>query len=227
MSGASSPRVAVIIPVLNEATGIGSTIQHLRALGFEEVRVVDGGSTDETCANARAHGVTVIETGRGRARQMNAGAADCKADVLLFLHADTTLPANAHQTLAAFADATTPWGRFDVRLSGDQLAFRVIEWCMNWRSRLTGIATGDQAIFVRRNVFQTVGGFTEIPLMEDVEISRRLRRVGAPYCVRDPVLTSSRRWEARGILPTVWLMWRLRLLYFVGVDPGKLARLYR
>jgi rSAM/selenodomain-associated transferase 2 len=189
--------------------------------------VVDGGSVDGSAALARPYADRVLAAGRGRAVQMNAGAAVAVGDVLLFLHADTRLPDGADGLLREALTGRRQWGRFDVRLSGRRPLLRVVERLMNLRSGLSGIATGDQAIFVRRPLVEAVGGFAPIPLMEDIEISGRLRHAaGWPACVRVPVLTSSRRWEQGGTLRTVLLMWRLRLAYSFGADPSVLARRY-
>ena len=222
-------RISIVIPVLDEAETLPATLaalQGLRRLGHEVV-VVDGGSRDGTPRIAEAVADRVVTCPPGRARQMNAGAAAATRAVLLFLHADTLLPPQADRRILEALGAGRIWGRFDVRLSGSAWPFRVIERMMNWRSRLSGMATGDQAIFVRREAFVRIGGFPEIPLMEDLELSRRLRRHGRPACLRPPVVTSSRRWEERGIVPTVLLMWGLRLAWFLGVPPRRLARLYR
>ncbi|MEO6696754.1 MAG: TIGR04283 family arsenosugar biosynthesis glycosyltransferase, partial [Gammaproteobacteria bacterium] len=164
---------------------------------------------------------------RGRARQMNLGAATACGEILLFLHADTRLPQNAGAVIhSGLAQTGARWGRFDVRLSGRPPLLRVVEALMNWRSRLTGIATGDQAIFVRRDLFERAGGFPDIPLMEDIALSRILKRFSRPFCVRERVITSSRRWEQHGIVRTIFLMWRLRLAYALGADPEQLVRRY-
>jgi rSAM/selenodomain-associated transferase 2 len=224
-----SATVSIIIPTLNEAGQIVATLQALQPLraAGQEVIVVDGGSSDDTVALARPLADT-LPSPRGRSRQMNAGAAQARGDILLFLHADTTLPQHALPAmLDGLSHSGRAWGRFDVRLSGRQAMLRVIERMMNWRSRVTGIATGDQAMFVRREVFQAVGSFPDIALMEDIALSRTLKRTcGAPLCLSTPVVTSSRRWEEHGILRTMLLMWRLRLAYFLGASPARLARLY-
>ena len=222
--------LAVIMPVLDEAAGISTALQALAPLRRRGVRVIvcDGGSSDGTAARAAPWADRVIVAPAGRARQMNAGAAVADADVLLFLHADTTLPADADQlVLAALAEPGCHWGRFDVRIDGRSLLLPWVAALMNLRSRWTGIATGDQAIFVRRASFQALGGFPDQPLMEDVEISRRLCRRHAPRCLRQRVTTSGRRWDQRGPWRTVFLMWRLRWLYWRGTSPEQLARLYR
>ncbi len=224
-----SLKVSIIIPALNEGVNILSTLEPLsiyRTRGHEVI-VVDGGSQDDTMEQAAAHVDLVIQSTRGRALQMNAGAAEASGDILLFLHADTQLPENALIMLQDILSSKRPWGRFDVRLSGQNKIYRVIEFMMNWRSRLSGIATGDQAIFVMRDQFEALGGFPNLPLMEDITFSQSLKRLARPICIRTPLTTSSRRWEKRGVLPTIILMWRLRLLYWFGVDAKKLAELYR
>jgi rSAM/selenodomain-associated transferase 2 len=192
------------------------------------VIVVDGGSADATAGIARPLADEVIASHPGRARQQNAGAQAAIGDVLLFLHADTLLPADADaRVIDGLMRSGRGWGRFDVRLSGRAPALRMVERMMNLRSRVTGIATGDQAIFIRADWFRCVGGFPQIPLMEDVALSKALRRMGAPLCLRDRVRTSSRRWEERGVLRTILLMWRLRAEYALGADPARLADRYR
>lgn len=221
-------RLSIVVPALDEAAEIERCLgrmQGARARGHEVI-VVDGGSGDATSALAQALADRVIEAPRGRAAQMNAGAAIARGEGLLFVHADTQLPEGADsQVIAALGQG--PWGRFDVRIAGRHRLLRVVAWMMNLRSRLSGIATGDQAIFVRRPVFDALGGYAAIPLMEDIEFSLRLRRLAWPRCLRDRVETSGRRWESRGILRTVALMWRLRLAYRLGADPARLAERYR
>lgn len=224
------PAFSIIIPTLDEAEGIAATLaalQPLRARGCEVI-VADGGSADGTPELARPLADTVVAAPRGRASQQNAGAAAATGDVLLFLHADTRLPADADRlVLDGLGRMGRGWGRFDVRLTGCHPLLRVIERMMGIRSRLTGIATGDQAIFVRRDWFRDVGGFPGIPLMEDVALSGTLKRRGRPLCLRAAVVTSSRRWESRGVWRTMLLMWRLRLAYALGADPAALAERYR
>jgi rSAM/selenodomain-associated transferase 2 len=189
--------------------------------------VVDGGSRDGTIALCQPFADRVICADRGRSRQMNAGAKVANGDILLFLHADTFLPENAAQSITnGLKRQGRKWGRFDVRLSGDHYFLRIIERLMNLRSRFTGIATGDQAIFVLRELFEAMGGFPDIDLMEDIALSRILRRYRRPLCLRQWVVTSSRRWEKRGVLRTTFQMWCLRLAYTLGADPNHLARLY-
>ncbi|MGV3572877.1 MAG: TIGR04283 family arsenosugar biosynthesis glycosyltransferase [Ramlibacter sp.] len=218
----------IVMPVLEEGPGLAARLRDLQALRARgaEVVVVDGGSTDATWALASGLADRVLLAPRGRASQMNAGAADAHCDILLFLHADTRLPADADRRVSAAVDAGAAWGRFDVRIDSALPLLRLVGWLMNLRSRLTGIATGDQAIFVRRDVFEQAGGFADIPLMEDIALSARLRRIGAPACLRPPVVTSARRWEKHGTLRTILLMWKLRALYFFGAQPQGLADLY-
>jgi rSAM/selenodomain-associated transferase 2 len=225
----AAPRISIIIPALNEAETITATLlalQPLRAAGHEVI-VVDGGSEDNTFALASPSADQVLHGPRGRGRQMNAGASAAMGNILLFLHADTQLPPGADALLAeGLAQTGRRWGRFDVRLSGRHPMLRVIGRMISWRSRLTGIASGDQAIFVCREWFERVGGYPEMPLMEDLALSRLLKRHGRPLCLRAPVVTSSRRWENRGIWRTIVLMWRLRLAYYLGADPARLASDY-
>jgi rSAM/selenodomain-associated transferase 2 len=187
---------------------------------------VDGGSQDGTPAIAREHADLVLNAPRGRAAQMNAGAAACPAEVLLFLHADTALPDQADALVRRATRDPSAWGRFDVRIDSPRRALRLVEHMMNLRSRWTGIATGDQAMFVRRELFDQVGGFPDLPLMEDIALSRLLKRHARPVCIRQRVSTSARRWERHGVWRTVLLMWRLRLAYFLGADPRRLAIRY-
>jgi rSAM/selenodomain-associated transferase 2 len=223
-------QLSIIIPTLDEAAEIASALealQPLRARGCEVI-VADGGSADETVALARPRAHRVVAAERGRARQQNEGAAAAGGDVLLFLHADTRLPAGADERVIDGLRRTgRGWGRFDVRLTGRHPMLRVIERMIGMRSRLSGIATGDQAIFVRREWFARAGGFPEIPLMEDVALSKALKRLGPPLCLRDAVTTSSRRWDERGVMRTMVLMWRLRWAYWRGADPTELAARYR
>jgi rSAM/selenodomain-associated transferase 2 len=241
-------RLWIIVPTLNEARGIDAALRALQALRSDDAGIVvaDGGSDDDTVPRARALADHVLAAPRGRARQMNAGAAWVRGhagaspgdDILVFLHADTRLPPAAPALIRAAIGGGARigggkrtkggalWGRFDVRLSGAHWLLRVVEFMMNARSRLSGIATGDQTIFVRRDLFEQLGGFADIALMEDVEFSRRAKRVAAPACLSARVETSSRRWEQGGVLRTILLMMRLRLAYFFGADPRELARRY-
>lgn len=217
-------RLSIVVPALDEAEGIEGCLRGLAPLreGGHEVIVVDGGSADETARRAAPLCDRVLVAPRGRAAQMNAGAAAAAGGALVFLHADTRLP-DAADRLVLQALATHAWGRFDVAIDSSDLRLAVVAFCINLRSRLTGIATGDQAIFVRREAF---AGFPPIALMEDVAFSKAMKRVSPPACLRDRVSTSARRWERRGVLRTVLLMWRLRLAYWLGADPEALARRY-
>lgn len=221
-------KLSIIIPALNEVESIAATLtplQPLRAQGHEVI-LCDGGSSDATVALAQPLVDLVVTSERGRAIQMNSGATMASGDVLLFLHADTQLPESAAALIEAALQNRT-WGRFDVRLSGGHWLLRIVESLMNRRSRLTGICTGDQAIFIRQGLFRAVGGFPEIPLMEDIAFSKALQPQSRPACITMPVITSSRRWEQHGILRTILLMWWLRLRYFCGADPQQLAEIYR
>jgi rSAM/selenodomain-associated transferase 2 len=229
MSGAAAPKLSIIVPTLNEAAALAdmlAALQPLRQRGHEVV-VVDGGSHDGSAALARPLADTVLSAPRGRAKQMNAGAAAAGGRVLLFLHADTRLPLRADRLVQQAVAAGSLWGRFDVRIQGRQLTLRIVGALMNLRSRLSGIATGDQAIFVTREAFDSVGGFPMQPLMEDIELSRRLKRLGRPACLRERVCTSGRRWAQRGVWRTIFLMWQLRWRYWRGESAARLAQRYR
>ncbi len=226
-------RLAVVVPVFNEATEIESTLIRLaplRARGAEVI-VVDGGSTDATATLARPHADHVLQSARGRAQQMNAGAQaaiDGGADVLLFVHADSELPDSADELIdTALRTSGRVWGRFDVRIDGAAPMLRVVSAMMNGRSRLTGICTGDQALFVTRPAFERLAGFAPIALMEDIEFSKRAKALSWPAAIGVRVVTSGRRWQRHGIWRTIVLMWRLRLAYFFGADPQRLAQRYR
>lgn len=222
------PRLSIIMPVLDEATVIDAALRSLAPLRQRgvEVIVVDGGSSDGTPAFAEPLADRVLTAPRGRSLQMNAAGAMASGDILLFLHADTRLPDNADfLVLDELKRSGRCWGRFDVSFDhGQRLA--LVALMMNWRSRLTGIVTGDQAMFVTRAAFARVGGFPPIPLMEDVGLSAQLRRIGRPLCLRTRVVTSGRRWRQHGTFRTILLMWQLRLRYFLGADPARLARAY-
>jgi rSAM/selenodomain-associated transferase 2 len=222
-------RLSIIIPVLDEAALIGDALEALASLRLAgvEVIVVDGGSRDRTVAIAAPHIDRMVAAPPGRAIQMNAGAALARGDILLFLHADTRLATGAERAvLDGLAQSGRVWGRFDVKIEGTSRFLIIVAAMMNLRSRLTGIATGDHAIFVLRDTFVRAGGFPEIPLMEDVALSRRLKSISRPLSLGTRVTTSARRWEKHGIFRTILLMWRLRLAYFLGAEPGKLARRY-
>ncbi len=227
---ASPLRLSIIIPALNEESSIVATLQPLQAMRRRghEVIVVDGGSSDATVERASSLADQVLHSKAGRATQMNEGARQAHGTVLWFLHADTLAPDESDRALSKALEVhDAAWGRFDVRLSGRHPLFWLIARMMNLRSCLTGIATGDQGIFVRSNIFTETGGYPDLPLMEDIALSKRLKRLGKPLCIDTSLVTSSRRWERRGIMRTMLLMWRLRLYYALGVDPIRLAQLYR
>ena len=222
--------ISIVVPVLNEAEAIAQSLLPLQDLRGHAVEIIvtDGGSRDGTRDAAQPLADRVIEAPRGRASQMNAGAGLAHGEVLLFLHADTRLPSGWSVMVRDALEATNrEWGRFDVRLDGGHPMLRIVERTMNLRSRLSGIATGDQAIFVTRAAFDAIGGFPHIALMEDVALCSALRSRTRPACLRERVVTSSRRWERHGIARTIALMWRLRLEYALGADPDRLARMYR
>lgn len=228
-AGSLVSQLSIVIPVLDEARNLEALLPALEsACPGAEVVVVDGGSEDGTPeVIARFPWVTLVGSPRGRARQMNAGAAAARGDVLLFLHADTRLPTGAAAAvLAALDDPAIVGGRFDVAFDNTRPAFRMIAALMNLRSRLSGICTGDQAIFVKRRTFEALGGYPDIPLMEDIELTRRLKRAGRLACLRERLVTSARKWEREGIIRTIVLMWTLRFLFFCGVAPGRLHRWY-
>jgi rSAM/selenodomain-associated transferase 2 len=227
---ASVIRLSIIVPILNEAGSLAPLLGHL--LDFQkrscEVLLVDGGSQDDSVAIARSAGFTVHISERGRAAQMNTGAKLARGEFLVFLHADTRLPDQADQcVIEAFEQDPRPWGRFSVSILGASPMLRVVAIMMNLRSALTGIATGDQTIFVRRQEFKKIGGFPPLALMEDIEFSKRMKRFSRPILLHQKVLTSGRRWEAKGVWRTIMLMWSLRLAYYFGADPEALAKRYR
>lgn len=224
------PLLSIIVPVLNEAAEIETTLANLQPLRKQgaELILVDGGSSDATVSLALPSVDVCIDSRRGRAHQMNAGAAVARADILLFLHADTHLPAAAFESiLNGLATSAKAWGRFDVIIEGRPFMLRVIAAMMNWRSRFTGIATGDQAIFVRKTDFLALGGFPKQVLMEDIALSRSLKERSSPLCLRLKVTTSGRRWLNGGVWRTIGMMWRLRLLYWLGVSPEQLIKEYK
>ncbi|MDE3049416.1 MAG: TIGR04283 family arsenosugar biosynthesis glycosyltransferase [Nitrospirota bacterium] len=229
--------ISVIIPTLNEERTIMATLVHTAALGFDELIVVDGGSLDQTSVLVESYRqrtqsavqspVRLVTAPCGRARQMNEGAKASGGEVLLFLHADTQLPDDANAMIqTTLTDQRMVGGRFDVRFNRPSIWGNIISGMMNWRSRLSGIATGDQALFVRRPIFEQLGGFTDMPLMEDIDFSRRLKRKGATAALTATVTTSFRRWEQQGPLRTILLMWALRFLYWIGVRSHTLSRWY-
>jgi rSAM/selenodomain-associated transferase 2 len=230
--------ISVIIPTLNEERTIMATLTHTASLGFDELIVVDGGSTDETPALVESYRLSTqssalspvqwVTAPCGRARQMNEGAKTSRGEILLFLHADAQLPDDAKTMIdMTLADQRMVGGRFDVRFDRPSMWGTIISRTMNWRSRLSSIATGDQALFVRRPIFEQMGGFADMPLMEDIEFSRRLKRKGATTALTATVTTSFRRWERHGPLRTILLMWTLRFLYWIGISPSHLVEWYK
>lgn len=229
-NGVQKCKVSIIVPMLNEAITLPELLEHL--LMFKrrgcEIILVDGGSSDGSIAIAQAIGFPVICSDAGRARQMNKGAAHTTGNLLLFLHADTRLPTNAIELIEGLTrDGQYQWGRFDVAIKGKSPLLKMIAWMINWRSALSGVATGDQAIFILRSTFFRIGGFPEQPLMEDIELCRRLKKHLRPARVSARVVTSGRRWDERGVWSTVFLMWRLRWHYWRGVPAEKIAAAYR
>ncbi len=223
------PGISVIVPVLNEEQRIVSALQALQALRHagHEVIVVDGGSVDATCSMTNGLADQLLHCAPGRARQMQLGVSHASGELYWFVHGDTLVSEAAIREIQKLAESGSPvWGRFCASLSGHSWFFRVIEYMMNVRSRWTGIATGDQALFIHKCLYSEVGGWPGYPLMEDIAISRRLRKRQAPFCSSARVETSSRRWETQGVIPTILLMWSLRLAYFIGVSPERLAPLY-
>lgn len=220
--------VSVIIPTLNEGEIIGDLLQALQPIRPQhQIILSDGGSTDTTCVQAKPLVDQIVAGAAGRARQMNC-AADCAdGDWLWFLHADTCFQQNPLALIEVFAQQGNNWGRFNVRLDADKVIYRVIEKMINWRSCVSSVATGDQGIFVRRSLFQQLGGYAEIPLMEDIQLSKRLRQKHAMCCASQELIASARRWQQHGVIKTMLLMWRLRLAYFLGMPPERLARHYR
>lgn len=222
-----TPQISIVIPILNEAAQLAGKLQALQV--WREVCqliVVDGGSRDTSMRIAAPLADKVLNSSKGRAKQMNAGAAQADAGILLFLHADTQLPETAIELIRQAVADGYQWGRFDVGFDDPKPIFKLIAFMMNWRSRLTGIATGDQALFVTRQAFERIGGFPDIALMEDIAISKALKKLGKPCCLNAKVTISARRWLRYGIARTILLMWRLRLAYFFGADPRDLARRY-
>jgi len=233
MSTVHAPFLSVIIPVYNEGDRLLSVVDHIfERIGCEnQVIVVDGGSDDNSLHPLNAYAKTVenlsvITAPKSRALQMNAGAKLAKTSILLFLHADTLLPESAYPELMYFSTSKYIWGRFDVRLNNNALPYKIISWFINKRSRLTSIATGDQAIFIRRVMFERINGFVKQPLMEDIDLSTRLKKTSQPYCSKAVVTTSARKWEREGVIKTVWLMWKLRAAYALGAKPEELVKTY-
>jgi rSAM/selenodomain-associated transferase 2 len=222
-----SLQTTIIIPVLNEAGHLATQLQALQDLrGQCQLVLVDGGSDDDSVHIAERKVDKLVSSPKGRAKQMNAGAEVADGDIFLFLHADTSLPDSALNDMAQAIAEGHHWGRFDVAFDAHQAIFKVIAFMMNHRSRITGIATGDQGLFVTKQAFQAIGGFPDIALMEDIAISKQLNKLGKPACLKAKVVTSARRWQQHGVIRTILLMWYLRLAYFFGADPDDLARIY-
>jgi rSAM/selenodomain-associated transferase 2 len=225
--------ISIIIPTLNESAELKTTITHIHKNAHTtdyEIIIADGGSKDDTVSIAKKHYCKIIPSSKGRGLQLNNGAKHAKGDILLFLHADTLLPKDFDQYIDEqfkISPSKHAWGRFSVKLTGNHAFFRVIERMITLRSKVTGIATGDQAIFVKKDVFDIINGYENIPLMEDVEICKRLKKISFPVCLEQKVLTSSRRWEENGIIKTILLMWMLRLSFYIGISPNALVRLYK
>lgn len=223
--------VSIIVPVYNEEANVGAFLRQLRRVisGSDEVEllVVDGGSSDDTVRIVESSGAVCLESAPGRARQMNFASAHARGRYLLFLHCDTILPDTFLEVFFHVVASQAPWGFFRLRLTGTDPVFRIIERAISWRSNLVGIGTGDQAVFVRRDVWRNAGGYGELALMEDIDLCRRLRRRSRPAVIAQPVTTSSRRWERHGVLRTVLLMWYLRACFYLGVNDKTLARWYR
>jgi len=223
-------KLSIIIPVINEGDKLLPTLESLSQLKNcdHEIIMVDGGSQDNTIEISRPYVDTIITSEKGRARQMNLGAKKSSGDILWFLHADSLIPDNAYNIICNSLQKThRVWGRFNIRLSGSKWAFRVIEKLINTRSRLTKVATGDQGIFVLRSKFEKLNGYSDMPLMEDIDFSKRFKKLSPPVCLNDTIITSSRRWESNGVISTVLLMWYLRFAYFMGTPAEKLAHKYR
>ena len=220
--------VSIIIPTFNEANNIAMTLDNVSSLVEQghECIVVDGGSSDETASICSAYPVTFLHSDKGRATQLNYGASHASNTVLVFLHADSLLPACAVMEINKRLGNKTSWGRFNVKFTGKHFLLKVIAALMNVRSCITGIATGDQAMFVFKDIFESVHGFPEISLMEDIALSKTLKQYSTPACIKQAVITSSRRWETNGYIKTILLMWKIRLLYFFGVPADKLAKMY-
>lgn len=223
-----TPQLSIIVPVLNEALGMSQMLARLQPCRQEscEIIVVDGGSSDNTVRLASGLADQIATSPSGRGCQMNTGAALARGQVLLFLHADTQLPPSAPALIRQAIERGSSWGRFDVRIEGTVSGLGLVAFMMNWRSRLSGIATGDQAIFVTREAFERIGGFPDIPLMEDIVLSSQLRALSHSACLSEKVITSGRRWEKHGVLRTILLMWQLRLRFFLGANPHDLALEY-
>jgi len=225
--------VSIVIPVFNESKGLNNLFLSLEPLikDVYELIFVDGGSVDDTSDLISSYLIShknaqLLHSGKGRAQQMNAGAFKAEGDILVFLHADTVLPSSALERLSEFYSGKAKWGRFNVRFDNKSWPFRIIAWFINHRSRLSGIATGDQVIFLSKKIFKEIGGYASQPLMEDIDLSVKLKKLSMPFCIADPVITSARKWEQGGVLKTIFLMWRLRAAYALGARPEDLVGQY-
>ena len=221
------PSLAIVIPVFNEVKALPYALKMLHDLSVDEIIFVDGGSNDKSRELIKANGYQCLTSLAGRAKQMNLGANNIKSDIILFLHVDTEFHSSHVSIIKKSYTEGFSSGRFDITFTDNSLTYRIISFFINMRSRLTKLSTGDQAMFMRREVFEQQGGFKDIPLMEDIEISKRLRTVGNVICLREKVVTSNRRWKNFGILKTIILMWKLRLLFWLGISPAKLAQIYK
>ncbi|MFT5321306.1 MAG: rSAM/selenodomain-associated transferase 2 [Pseudohongiellaceae bacterium] len=225
----SDNKITIIIPVLNDVDALKMLLPQLQACREQghELLVIDGGSSDGSIPFSRNLVDRILMTGVGRGRQMNLGAENASHNILLFLHADSRISDQClEELLAAMSESCNHWGRFDVQLDQPGFSYSVIAAMMNLRSRLSGVSTGDQGMFVRREIFHRVGGFQSISLMEDIALSKALRKHSRPVCLSSKLLTSARRWQQQGIVKTIFLMWSLRLAYFLGANPDKLAEIY-
>lgn len=220
-------KLSIIIPVLNEGDALTPFLKALILLKSQGVELigVDGGSTDNSFELLSTYCDTSIQSSAGRSTQMNAGALKAKGHTLLFLHADTYLPSTA-LTDIEHALSQNNWGRFNVQFEPNNLLLRITAYLMHHRSKFTHVCTGDQALFFKKKFFNQLNGFADIPLMEDVDISKRARKLSPLYALTSKVTTSSRRWQKHGTLKTILLMWWLRWLYFIGVEPCTLHKKY-
>ncbi|WP_269764225.1 TIGR04283 family arsenosugar biosynthesis glycosyltransferase [Ghiorsea bivora] len=219
-----------MIPVYNEEETLPHALREIQKLNLEatdQLIFIDGGSNDHTKQLIQDAGFHCLVSQAGRAKQMNMGAQNTKSDIILFLHIDTSISSSNISNIKKTYNQGYLSGRFNIRLSSSGLSYQIISFFMNARSCLSKISTGDQAMFVRRDVFETVGGFPDLPLMEDIALSKKLRPLGHIACLKDTLVTSSRRWEKYGVINTVLLMWKLRFLYWIGISPEKLAKMYR
>ncbi|HID36175.1 MAG TPA: glycosyltransferase [Ghiorsea sp.] len=227
MQNNTSASLAIVIPVFNEGKVLPAALKSLQELAVDELIFVDGGSVDNTVSLIQDAGFVCLQSEAGRAKQMNFGTQNTTSDIILYLHIDTTLSSSNILSIKKTYNQGYKSGRFNISLSNKSITYRIISYFINYRSCLTKVSTGDQGIFVTREAFAAVGGYPDIPLMEDVLFTKQLRRIGKVACLKDVLVTSSRRWEEHGVFSTVWLMWKLRFLFWLGVSPSKLAKMYR